>query len=1009
MRNVAILAAADLVHSGLPHHPSRAVSTVLSDPAISHASLAAELRAAVTGEVRFDRAMRAVYSADASNYRQVPIGVVLPRTVADIEAAVAVCRKHAVPILARGGGTSQNGQSVNVAVIIDCSKYINRVLSVDEIARTALVEPGAVCDALRDAAEVHQLTFGPDPATHSRCTLGGMIGNNSCGAHSVMAGKTAENIEALEVLTYDGARFWVGPTDETEFARIVAAGGRQAQIYTRLKALADKYGHLIRARFPKIKRRVSGYGLDQLLPENGFNIARALVGTEGTCALILQAKALLVKSPQHRVMLVLGYRDIYLAGDAVPQILPFGPIATEGLDLGIIGGLKRRGLKLDDIALLPRGDAWIMVEFGGDPPGDATRQAEALAEHYKGRDDVSSWLITDKPMQARIWNIRETGASATALAIDGDQPDPVCGWEDAAVDPLRLGDYLREFQALVDRTGYTTSLYGHFGDGCIHARINFDLRSLDGIKIWRGFLQAAAELVVKYGGSLSGEHGDGQAKAEFLPVMYGAELMQALVEFKSIWDPLGKMNPGKVVDSAGGKVFRADENLRQGPNYKPVTLATRMHFLSREGEGFTRELERCVGMGKCRAAQGGTMCPSYRVTGEERYSTRGRARLLAEMLRGELITDQWQSEEVREALDLCLACKGCKSDCPTHTDMASYKAEFLSHYHEKKARPRQAYFMGFIGQWAPFASAFPWLTNFFTQTPGLASLSKLIAGVAQQRSLPRFAARSFRDEFKTRGQTTVSAAKPWSVPDSTDSRPVILWADTFTSTMHPEIGIAALDVLEAAGCTVSLPQAGLCCGRPLYDFGFLDKAKAQLAQILDALAPQIEAGVPLVGLEPSCIAVFRDELLKLFPDDVRARKLAANTFMLTEYLEKIAYVPPQLKGRALLHGHCHQKAVMGMQAETALMKRMCLEVSSPDIGCCGMAGSFGFNPAHHALSIKAAEQGIFAAVRAAKEGTWIVANGFSCREQVAQGLGRKSMHIAEVLQKALSESIRPHG
>ena len=965
------------------------MSAVLSDPPVSAETLAAELRTAITGEVRFDRAMRAVYSADASNYRQVPIGVVLPRSVSDIEAAMAICRRHDVPILARGGGTSQNGQSVNVAVIIDCSKYLNHVLAVDAGARTALVEPGTVCDSLRDAAEEYELTFGPDPATHSRCTLGGMIGNNSCGAHSVMAGKTAENIEALEVLTYDGARFWVGPTDDAEFGRIIAAGGRQAEIYTKLKALADKYGDLIRTRFPKIKRRVSGYGLDQLLPENGFNIARALVGTEGTCAFTLQAKTRLVKSPQHRVILVLGYRDIYVAGDAVPEILHFGPIATEGLDLGVIGGLKARGLKLDDIAMLPRGDAWIMVEFGGDSAGDATRQAQALADHYKGNDAVSSWLISGKDMMNRIWTIRETGASATALAIDGAHPDPVCGWEDAAVDPLRLGDYLRDFQALVDRTGYTTSLYGHFGDGCIHARINFDLRSLDGVKIWRGFLQAAAELVVKYGGSLSGEHGDGQAKAEFLPVMYGAELMQALREFKAIWDPRGKMNPGKVVDPVGGKVQRVDENLRQGPDYKPVTLTTRMSFLSREGNGFTRAVERCVGMGKCRAAEGGTMCPSYRVTGEERYSTRGRSRLLAEMLRGEVITDQWQSEEVREALDLCLACKGCKSDCPTHTDMASYKAEFLSHYHEKRARPRQAYFMGMIGQWAPLAGLLPRLTNFFTQTPGLAALSKWIAGVAQQRSLPKFAGKSFRSEIASR------ALKQ-------GGRPVMLWADTFTNTMHPQIGVAALDVLEAAGCAVALPQAGLCCGRPLYDFGFLDKAKAQLAQILDALAPQIEAGVPLVGLEPSCLAVFRDELLKLFPDDPRAKKLAANTFMLAEYLEKIAYAPPPLRGKVLLHGHCHQKAVMGMGAEGALLKKMGLDVSAPDTGCCGMAGSFGFNPDHYELSIKAAEQGLFKEVRKAGEETMIVANGFSCREQVGQGLGRRPLHIAEVLQQALN-------
>ncbi len=1007
-----------MIHLALLRYPYRAVSAVLEHPMVSHETLAAELRRAIQGEVRFDRAMRAVYSADASNYRQVPIGVVLPRSVADIEAAMAVCRKHQVPILARGGGTSQNGQSVNIAVIIDCSKYLNHVLLVDPLARTALVEPGTVCDALRDAAEEHQLTFGPDPATHSRCTLGGMIGNNSCGAHSVMAGKTAENIEALEVLTYDGARFWVGPTNDAEFARIITAGGRQAEIYARLKVLADEYGELIRARFPKIKRRVSGYGLDQLLPENGFNIARALVGTEGTCAFTLQAKTRLVKSPQHRVILVLGYQDIYLAGDAVPEILPFGPIATEGLDLGVIGGLRRRGLKLEDIAMLPKGDAWIMVEFGGDSPEDATRQAQALADHYKDSADVSSWLIADKVMQTRIWTIRETGASATALAIDGDAPDPVCGWEDAAVDPLRLGDYLREFQALVDRTGYTTSLYGHFGDGCIHARINFDLRSLDGIKIWRGFLQAAAELVVKYGGSLSGEHGDGQAKAEFLPVMYGPELMQALREFKAIWDPQGKMNPGKVVDPVGGKVQRVDENLRQGPDYKPMTLTTRMSFLSREGNGFTRAVERCIGMGKCRAAEGGTMCPSYRVTGEERYSTRGRSRLLAEMLRGEVITDQWQSDEVREALDLCLACKGCKSDCPTHTDMASYKAEFLSHYHETKARPRQAYFMGLIGQWAPLASALPGLTNFLTQTPGLAAISKRVAGVAQARSLPKFAGENFRrifalrypDRAQAQGERPPGSVRPEPV-EGQSPKSVMLWPDTFTNTMHPEIGMAALDVLEAAGCTVTLPQAGLCCGRPLYDFGFLDKARAQLAQILEALAPQIEAGVPLIGLEPSCIAVFRDELLKLFPDDTRAQKLAANTFMLAEYLDKTGYVPPKMQGRALVHGHCHQKAVMGMNAETSLLKKIGLEVFAPDTGCCGMAGSFGFNPAHYDLSIKAAEQGIFREVRKAGDDTLIVANGFSCREQVVQGgvlkAGRRPLHIAEVLQEALKQNV--HG
>ena len=570
------------------------------------AALERQLKARLAGEVRFDSGSRALYASDASNYRQVPVGVVLPRHVEDIVTALDICRSFDVPLLMRGGGTSQNGQCVNVAVVIDTSKYMNHVLEVDAQAQTARVEPGVVCDALRDAAEVHGLTFGPDPATHSRCTLGGMIGNNSCGAHSVMAGKTVENIEALEILTYDGLRMWVGPTSDEELAAIIAAGGRRGEIYAGLKQLRDKYAELVRARYPKLKRRVSGYNLDQLLPENGFNVARALVGTEGTCALTLQAKTKLVHSPGKRVMLVLGYPDIYSAGDAVPEILPFGPIATEGLDYRIIGGLQERGLKATDIAKLPAGKAWIMIEFGADTVDAAVAQAQALVDHYASRADAPShWLVVDPAEQEPIWNIRETGASATALALEGHGTDPNVGWEDAAVDPLRLGQYLREFQALVDGYGYQTSLYGHFGDGCIHARITFDLRSHEGIAKWRGFIRSASELVVKYGGSLSGEHGDGQAKAEFLPIMYGEELMQAFREFKAIWDPRGRMNPGKVIDA-----YRIDENLRLGPDYKPAQPATRFTFKAAEGTGFTRALERCVGMGKCRAQAGGTMCPS---------------------------------------------------------------------------------------------------------------------------------------------------------------------------------------------------------------------------------------------------------------------------------------------------------------------------------------------------------------------------------------------------------------
>ena len=955
--------------------------------------LEAALRQALKGEVRFDAGARAAYASDASNYRQVPIGVVLPRSAEDIVAAVAACREHGAPILARGGGTSLCGQTVNVAVVIDTSKYLDKVLELDAASRTARVEPGVVCDALRASAERYGLTFGPDPATHSRCTLGGMIGNNSCGAHSVMAGKTVENIEALEVLTYDGARFWCGPTTETELDTIIRRGGRQGEIYEKLRSLRDRYADLIRGGFPKIRRRVSGYNLDQLLPENGFNVARALVGSEGTCALTLQALARLVHSPRERVLLVAGFKDIYQAGDAVPQVLAAKPIACEGLDTGIIGGLRERGLKLEDIALLPPGNAWLMVEFGADTREEAVQKASFL------RNSLGGNLVEEKSLMNRLWAIRETGASATSLKLKThDGPDPVVGWEDAAVDPLRLGDYLREFQKLVDRYGYRTSLYGHFGDGCIHARINFDLRSTKGLAHWRGFLTDASRLVVAYGGSLSGEHGDGQGRAEFLPLMYGPELMAAFREFKRAWDPLGRMNPGKLVDALG-EVYRVDQHLRAGPEYKPVTLATRMTFLSSEGDGFTRATERCIGMGKCRAAEGGTMCPSYRATREERYSTRGRGRLLNEMLRGDVVTGGWQSEEVKEALEMCLACKGCRSDCPTHTDMASYKAEFLSHYYEGRSRPRQAHSMGRIGEWAPLAMKAPNLVNAMTALPLFSNVLKRIAGIATERALPFFAQRSFCSQFDAQNRALRDPARPGGVRRGD---PVVLFPDTFSNYFRPQTALAAAKVLEASGARVELPKERLCCGRPYYDYGMLDQAKASLAKILEVMAPQIESGTPVVVLEPGCHSVFKDELLKLFPGDANAERLSKQVISLGELLQARDWQPRVIGGSALLHGHCHQKALGSTKADVALLEAAGIETSAPDTGCCGMAGSFGFRPETYETSVKIGNLSVLPKVKGVSAETLIVANGFSCREQIKDLGGRETLHLAEVLAGTLT-------
>jgi FAD/FMN-containing dehydrogenase/Fe-S oxidoreductase len=979
------------IQSTQRHVPSSSPSTSGSSASQDQwVKLRGDLLTALGTSVHFGAGHLAVYASDASNYRQVPLAVVIPRSIDELIKGIEVCRRYNAPVLMRGAGTSMSGQTVNTAVVFDVSAHCSSILDLDPSSRTALLEPGVICDQLRDAAEQHGLTFAPDPSTHSRCTLGGMIANNSCGPHSVMAGKTLENIEEIEVLTYDGARFWVGPTSEEDLARIIAEGGRKGEIYAGLRALRDRYAPLIRSRFPDIKRRVSGYNLDQLLPENGFNVARALVGTEGTCALTLRARVRLVHSPAHRVVLALGYPDIYQAADAVPEFLQCSPLAIEGLDRQIIRGLEARNLAAAEIAMLPEGDAWVLMEFGGESPEDAVANAERAAAKIlnRGCEPVpASKLLVSREDQRRIWSIRENGASSTQLSINPGEPDPKVGWEDAAVDPHRLGDYLRAFQALVDRYGYKTSLFGHFGDGCVHARITFNLSDAQGVLGYRQFAREAAQLVVDYGGSLSGEHGDGQAKGELLPIMFGDELMEAMRTFKKIWDPQGRMNPGKVVDARG-----LDEDLRMGPAYKVVNFSTRLTFRSQEGNGFQRAVERCVGMGRCRAEKGNTMCPSYRATHDERFSTRGRSRVLWEMLQGDLIEDGWQSEPVKEALDTCLACKGCRSDCPTHTDMASYKAEFLSHYYERRRRPRQALFMGRIGDWAPLAGRLPGLANALTQTPVISTVAKRIAGVAAGRTLPKFAPQTYSRTHKRRPANASRSLKK-----------VILWVDTFCEHFHPEIANDAVDILEIAGFDAQLPSRRLCCGRPLYDFGYLDAARERLQTILDTLSPLFDgddAAVALVGLEPGCMSVFKDELLKMFPDDPRAKVLSDNAFLLGDFLNVSGYRPPRFDAEVIVHAHCHQKSLFGVTGEKAILAAMGVKATWLDSGCCGMAGSFGFDPRHEEISANVGELVLLPAVRKAPMQAFILTNGFSCREQIHQKTGRQVVHFAELLKIA---------
>lgn len=963
--------------SHITHADSSAIDTV---------ALERDLRADVRGEVRFDEGSRALYTTDASNYRQVPLGVVLPRDAEDVVATVAICRRYGAPLLNRGGGTSLAGQTCNVAVIMDMSKYMHGILEMDAPRRLARVQPGLVLDDLRHAAEQYGLTFGPDPATHNRCTLGGMIGNNSCGVHAQMAGKTADNIAEMEVLTYDGLRLRVGPTSDEDLERIIRAGGRRGEIYVALKRLRDTYANLIRERFPKIPRRVSGYNLDQLLPENGFNVARALVGTESTCVTVLEATAQLVHSPPARTLVVLGYPDLYSGCDQIPAILAYQPIGLEGFDDGLLNDIKRKGLHPEDVALFPQGRGWLMVEFGADTREDALEQARRFMHEMQKQDPVPHLKLFEDSAQAKpIWSVRESALGATAL-VPGEKPTWP-GWEDSAVPPDKLGNYLRDLRKLIDTYQYRASFYGHFGQGCLHTRLDFDLETHAGIAKFRAFISEAADLVVRYGGSFSGEHGDGQARAELLPRMYGAELVEAFREFKRIWDPAGKMNPGKIVNP-----YRIDENLRLGTSYNPPVVKTYFQFPADEGS-FAQATLRCVGVGKCRRSEGGTMCPSYMVTREEADATRGRARLLFEMLQGDPLEHGWRSEHVKEALDLCLACKGCKGDCPVNVDMATYKAEFLAHYYAGRLRPRSAYSMGLIYWWARLASWLPGVANFCTHAPLLVGLARWVAGVAPRRSMPAFAPRTFTQWF--RGRT----------PRNLDRPRVILWPDTFNNYLLPATSMAAVEVLEAAGFQVTLPRRSLCCGRPLYDYGFLRLARRLLSQILETLSPELEAGTCLIVLEPSCAAVLRDELLNLFPHDARARRLAAQTYLLSEFLEKQAphYAPPGLARKAVVHGHCHHKAIMTMRAEQQTLKKLGLDFDILDSGCCGMAGAFGFEKDHYDVSIKVGERVLLPAVRQAAPETLIIADGFSCREQIAQTTKRRALHLAEVLHLALQE------
>jgi FAD/FMN-containing dehydrogenase/Fe-S oxidoreductase len=943
-------------------------------------SLERELTRAIEGDVRFDIGERALYSTDASNYRQIPYAVVKPKTAEDAVATVKLCAKYDVPVSPRGGGTSLAGQGCNSSVQIDFSKYMDKVLHIDPAAKRAVVEPGCVLDTLRNAAEKHGLTFGPDPSTHDHNSLGGMIGNNSCGVHSIMAGRTADNVHSLDIVTYDGLRMTVGPTPPEELERIIGEGGRRGQIYRDMREFWARHGHRFQQVYPDIPRRVSGYeNLDQLSAARGFNVARALTGTEANCAIVLKATLDLVDSPPHRILAIIGFPDVFTAGDHALEIRDFGPIGIEAIDHLLVEYMKKKNFKVKDLEVLPEGKAWLITEFGADSIDAAAERARPMIERMKARG-YTACIVKDKAKQAEVWEVREAGLAVTAHVPGTGSSWP--GWEDSAVAVKDLGNYLRELKALFHKHGYEASVYGHFGDGLVHCRINFELHTEDGLRNWRAFLDEAADLVVRYGGSLSGEHGDGQARAELLDKMYGAELIAAQREFRAIWDPLQRMNPGKLMDA-----YPITANLRYGPDYRLPEIKGLFAYPEDEGS-FSRATMRCVGVGKCRRhdPKTGVMCPSYLATREEKHSTRGRARILNEMLRGDELTEGWGSEAVREALSLCLACKGCKKDCPVQVDMASYKAEFHARHYQGRLRPRSAYSMGQIQRWARIAAAVPWLANFVTRTPGLAALTKFAGGIAQERTMPAFSSPTFLQWYKRR-------------PVHAHGERVILWPDTFNNYFRSETAIAATALLEELGFCVDIPKATLCCGRPLYDWGWIDQAKALWRQTLSVLADDIRMGTPIIGLEPACVSAFRDELVELFPGVPLAKKLSEQTMMLGKFLEHRKIAVP-LKGpvrKALVQFHCHHHAVLDRKAEWDLLARLPIDTEIIQGGCCGMAGSFGFEAEKYDVSMKIGELGVLPAVRKAAADSVIVANGFSCREQIEQGTGRKTLHLAQLL------------
>jgi FAD/FMN-containing dehydrogenase/Fe-S oxidoreductase len=910
-------------------------------------------------EVRSDAGTRGMYSSDASLYRILPLAVVRPRHVDEVAATLAVARATGVPLTSRGAGTSVAGNAVGRGIVLDFSRHLNRVLEVDPAARTAVVEPGTVHAVLQKAVAPHGVRFGPDPSTHPRCTIGGMIGNNACGSRSLAYGRTSDNVAGLELLTAAGERFATGPGEH----------GAESVIADLRKAVG---AHLATARteFDRFGRQVSGYAVQHLLPER-FDLTQALVGSEGTLAVITRATVKLVVDAPVRVMVVLGFPDIVAAAEAAPAVVAHGPTSCEGLDSRLIDVLRaRRGPGA--VPPLPRGGAWLFVELAGDEAGEVTARARRLADDGIAPDAL---VVTDPAVQAGLWRIREDGAGLAGRAPSDKPAWP--GWEDAAVPPEKLGAYLARFDELVASHGMTSAPFGHFGDGCMHVRLDFPLDRPDGTKVMREFLTAAARLVGEFGGSLSGEHGDGRARSELLPHMYSPAAIALFAAVKHAFDPGNLLNPGVLVDPDP-----IDADVRPAGRVPLKQLA--MAYPHDDGD-LAQAVHRCTGVGKCRAdnsAAGGVMCPSYLATREEKDSTRGRARVLQEVVRGEL---GWSDPSVHDALDLCLSCKGCASDCPTGIDMATYKSEVLHQTYRHRLRPRSHYTLGKLPLWSRLAGWTPRLANLAVRLPVLGPFFLWLAGVDKRRSVPAFARRPFRRSF------TARAAE--------DRQPVVLFADSFSDSFSPEVAEATVRVLRAAGYEPRLPSGSVCCGLTWITTGQLDAAKKILTRTVATLAADAHAGIPIVGIEPSCTAVLRSDIHELLPGDADAKTVAGSVRTLAELLSQTpGWTPPDLSGvEVVAQPHCHHHAVLGWTTDADLLAESGAQVRRL-AGCCGLAGNFGVEIGHYEVSVAVAEQNLLPALDAAPDAV-VLADGFSCRTQIADLRDRPAVHLAQLLDQ----------